>query len=137
MSDNLAIDRLEDIAQRIERVMYGDMQARQPGLLDQVDSLRTDIMGVRKDVQELAAGLHLIQARRPNMWLWALGYVAFLVSGLFAMSAFYNLPEIQTLLSMPAPVAAGLAAVFALGAARLFVGGFGWLSDGEIGRAHV
>lgn len=36
--------------------MYGDMQARQPGLLDQVEGLRNDIAAVRSDVQAVTSG---------------------------------------------------------------------------------
>ena len=104
--------------------MYGDMQARQSGLLDQVEGLRNDIAAVRSDVQAVRADLI---THRPQVWLWLLGYVAFLVSGAFAMSAFYSIPEIRALLAMPPPDAVALALVFLAAAALLFAGGFGWL----------
>ena len=124
------VDRLGDMIARLERVTYGDDYARVPGLLNQVEGLRGDLLGLRTDVSTLRNDITTVQQRKPNVWLWALGYVAFLVSGAFAMSAFYNLTEIQALLSMPAPLAVSLAVLFALAALLLFVGGFGWLRGG-------
>ena len=107
--------------------MYGDMQARQSGLLDQVEGLRNDIAAVRSDVQAVRADLI---THRPQVWLWLLGYAAFLVSGLFWVAAFYSLDEVRLLLTMPGPVALALALLFVVAAALLFAGGFGWLRGG-------
>jgi hypothetical protein len=115
---------------RLERVTYGDDYARVPGLLNQVEGLRGDLLGLRTDVSTLRNDITTVQQRKPNVWLWALGYVAFLVSGAFAMSAFYSIPEIRALLAMPPPDAVALALVFLAAAALLFAGGFGWLRGG-------
>lgn len=130
-TDNRSIDRLEKFVERLERVMYGDDYARQPGLLTQVDELRKDIAAVSNDVQAARSEIHSMRSKRANVWLWVLGYVTFLISGMFAMSAFYSMPEIKMLLAMPAPVAVALAVVFAVAALLLFAGGFGWLTHGD------
>lgn len=130
MDNQQTIDRLEDFVERLERVVYGDDYARVPGLLNQVEGLRSDMQSVRSEVQAVRTDIQAVRSRRANLWLWGLGYVTFLVSGLFAMSAFQNMPEVRALLDMPAPVAAVMAAVFALAAVMLFAGGFGWLSRG-------
>lgn len=113
--------------ERLERVTYGDDYARVPGLLNQVEGLRTDIAAVRGDVLSLSGDIAQVKAHKPQVWLWALGYVVFLLAGMFAMVAFAGLPEMRALLSMPAPLALSLALVFTVAAALLFAGGFGWL----------
>ena len=131
MLDNeRAFERIEAIAERLERVMYGDSVAHQPGLLTQVESLRGEVQSVRSEVQAVRSDIQAVRSKRINVWLWVLGYATFLVSGLFAMTAFYSLPEVRALLAMPAPVAVVLAALFAVAALFLFAGGFGWLSRG-------
>ena len=91
--------------ERLERVTYGDDYARVPGLLNQVEGLRTDIAAVRGDVLSLSGDIAQVKAHKPQVWLWALGYVVFLLAGMFAMVAFAGLPEMRALLSMPAPLA--------------------------------
>ena len=109
--------------------MYGDSVAHQPGLLTQVESLRDEVQSVRAEVQAVRTDIQAVRTK-SSPWLLLLGYTTFLISGLFAMTAFYSLPEVRALLAMPAPVAVVLAALFAVAALFLFAGGFGWLSRG-------
>ena len=130
MLDNeRAFERIEAIAERLERVMYGDSVAHQPGLLTQVENLRNDMQSVRAEVQAVRTDIQAVRTK-SSPWLLLLGYTTFLISGLFAMTAFYSLPEVRALLAMPAPVAAALAAAFALATALLVAGGLGLLSRG-------
>ena len=130
MLDNeRAFERIEAIAERLERVMYGDSVAHQPGLLTQVENLRDDMQSVRAEVQAVRTDIQAVRTK-SSPWLLLLGYTTFLISGLFAMTAFYSLPEVRALLAVPAPVAVALAAVFALATALLVAGGLGLLSRG-------
>ena len=123
--DNLfeAFEKQEAITARLERIVFGDPPAHPVGLLQQMEQLSSQLEAVRSDLQA-------VKRRRPNVLLWTVGYVLFLISGMFAMTAFMSLPEVHTALDMPAPVAVGLALVFAAGALLLFMGGFGWLDRG-------
>lgn len=118
-----AVERLEVVSAKLERILYGDKDARRGGLIDEFE-------GLRKDVQTLHADVQRLKARRPNVWLWVGGYVAFMASGLFAMSAIYNQPQVQALLDMPPALALWLAVALAGAALLLFIGGFGWLDRG-------
>ncbi len=124
-SENIleAMDRAEEMIARFERILYGDSRERTTGLLAEFEGLRSDIQGLREDVQQL-------QAHRPQMLLWVVGYFCFLLSGLFAAIAIHQVSvsfELYGLVDIPLWLAAGLAAMFATIALGLFVGGFGWL----------
>lgn len=96
--------------------MFGDPPAHPTGLLAEIEGLRKDIQAVKN--------------KRPSLLLWGAGYVVFLVSGAFAMTAFYNHPVMRTLREMPADLALAGAILFAALAAVLFVVGYGWLNRG-------
>jgi hypothetical protein len=118
-----AFERVEDTLSRVERILCGDPRERLPGLMTEFEGLRGDVQGLRRDVQQL-------QAQRPQVLLWIAGYVCFLLSGLFAAIAVYQVSaslELYGLLDIPLWLASGLALLFAAIAAGLFVGGFGWL----------
>lgn len=118
-----SLDRVELAIKSFDRILYGDQRERVSGLITEFEGLRGDIQGLRQDVQKL-------QAQRPQVLLWIAGYVCFLLSGLFAAIAVYQVSaslELYGLLDMPLWLAAGLALLFAAIALALFVGGFGWL----------
>lgn len=115
-----AFAQLEASTSRLGRIVFDDPDTHAPGLLSRIEGLNVQLTAVSADLQT-------IKRRRPNLALWGTGYVAFLVSGAFAMAAFQGMPEVRALLDLPAPVAAGLALVFAVAALLLFAGGFGWL----------
>jgi hypothetical protein len=124
-TDNLfdAFEEQRRLSDQLQRIVFGDPPAHPVGLLERMERLD-------KRLDEVARALGRVEARRPNLWLWGTGYLVFLVSGAFAMVAFSGYPQVQALLDMPSSVAFGLAAVFALAAALLFVGGYGWLDRG-------
>ncbi len=122
------VDRLGTYIERLERVVYGDEYARVPGILAQLDGLRVDVQSVRTDVQSVRTDIAAAKAHGPQIWLWIVGYVAFLISGMFAASAFHAMPELQAIFAIPGPVALALAAIFAGAALVLFAAGFGWLT---------
>lgn len=116
-----AVDRVEDTVARFERIFYGDPRERTSGLLAEFEGLRRDVQGLRQDMYRL-------QLQRPNFLLWVSGYVAFLISGVFVMIAFYDYPHMRELLTMPPQVALFMAMLFVLIALVLFSAGFGWIS---------
>lgn len=124
--DNLfeAFEKQEAITARLERIVFGDPPAQPVGLLVRMEQLSSQLDAVSND-------LHAVKSRRPNRLLWTAGYVAFLVSGLFAMMAFDDTPVVKAALEMPPQVAAGLAFFFAALALLLLMGGFGWLDHGR------
>lgn len=124
-SDNIldAVDRIEQAIGKFERILYGDTQARQNGLLVEFEGLRKDVQGLRSDVQNL-------KNRRPSVPMWASGYFLFVVSGMFAIIGFVNLLGRGLIWDLPPVIALSIAGIFVLIALFLFVGGFGWL-DGR------
>ncbi len=117
------LERVELAIKSFDRILHGEPRERISGLLSEFEGLRSDIQGLREDVQQL-------QAHRPQMLLWVVGYFCFLLSGLFAAIAIYQVSvsfELYGLVDIPLWLAAGLAAMFATIALGLFVGGFGWL----------
>ncbi len=124
-SDNIldAVDRIEQAIAKFERILYGDTQARQNGLLIEFE-------GLRKDVQELREDVHMMKTRRPNIVMWVTGYVLFLVSGALAIISFINQVANAQVLDLSPAIALGLAVLFSAIALFFFVGGFGWF-DGH------
>lgn len=104
------------------RIINGDDDSRHDGLLDSVERLSKDVSALRTELQA-------IKARRPNVWVWTAGYVCFLISGLFAGIAIYNVMasvELFALLDIPVVWAWFLALAFAGAALIMFVVGYGW-----------
>lgn len=124
-SDNIldAVDRIEQAIAKFERILYGDTQARQNGLLIEFE-------GLRNDVQELREDVHMMKTRRPNIVMWVTGYVLFLVSGALAIISFINQVANAQVLDLSPAIALGLAVLFSAIALFFFVGGFGWF-DGH------
>jgi CHASE2 domain-containing sensor protein len=123
-SDNLfeAYGRLEASAARLDRIVFDDPDTHAPGLMTRIERLNGQL-------DTISAELQAIKRRRPNISLWVAGYIAFLVSGAFAMVAFYSLPEIRAALDLPGPVAVAMAVLFAAAALVLFVAGYGWFDQ--------
>lgn len=121
-TDNLfeAFSRLEASAARLDRIVFDDPDTHAPGLMTRIERLNRQLEAVSSDLQQM-------KRRRPNLSLLVAGYLAFLVSGVFAMVAFYALPEVRAALDLPGPVALGLAFVFAGTALLLSIAGSGWL----------
>lgn len=124
-SDNIldAVDRIEQAIGKFERILYGDTQARQNGLLVEFEGLRKDVRDLREDVQRL-------QNRRPNVLMWITGYVLFLIAGAMATVSFINQVSDLLVWDLDPAIAGGLAVIFAGIALFMFIGGFGWL-DGR------
>lgn len=124
-SDNIleAVDRIEQAIGKFERILYGDSQARQNGLLVEFEGLRKDVRDLREDVQRL-------QNRRPNVLMWITGYVLFLIAGAMATVSFINQVSDLLVWDLAPEIAGGLAVIFAGIALFMFIGGFGWL-DGR------
>lgn len=123
-SDSLldVVDRIEEAIGKFERILYGDPQARQNGLLIEFE-------GLRKDVQILSVEVHSLKNRRPNVPMWIAGYAMSMIAGTFAIVAIVNQVAAQKLWDLSSPVAIGLSAIFAAVALFLFIGGFGWLDE--------
>ncbi len=120
--DNLfeAVERLEQVSARLERILYGDKDARRSGLIDEFEGLRRDVQRLNEDVQR-------IKAKRPNMWMWILGYLSFAASVTFGVVGILNQIDGHNVWGLPAAVAMWLAAMLAAGALLMFLNGFGWL----------
>lgn len=115
-----AFSQLEASTTRLGRIVFDDPDTHAPGLLSRIEVLNQQLTAV-------SAELQAVKRRRPNVGLWIVGYVAFMISGLFAMAAFHGLQELRAAFDLPAPLAASLALIFSMAALGLFVGGFGWL----------
>lgn len=122
MAENLieAVERLEQVSARLERILYGDTDARRKGLLDEFEGLRGDVSSLREDVGR-------IKSRKPSVWLWILGYTAFCGSVTFGVVGLLNQIDGHNVLGLPPSLALWLAAVLAGAALLLFLNGFGWL----------
>lgn len=120
--DNLfeAVERLEQVSARLERILYGDKEARRGGLLDEFEGLRRDVQTLNEDVKR-------IKAKRPNVWLWIMGYLSFVASVTFGVVGILNQIDNHNVWGLPAAVALWLAAMLAAGALLMFLSGFGWL----------
>lgn len=115
-----AFTQLEASTARLGRIVFDDPDTHAPGLLTRIERLNRQLETVSGELQQM-------KRRRPNLSLLVAGYLAFLVSGVFAMVAFYALPEVRAALDLPGPVAVGLAILFAGAALLLSVAGSGWL----------
>lgn len=118
-----AVDRIEDAVCRFERILYGDPPARPNGLLVEFEGLRRDVQRLHEDVQQL-------KGRRPNVLLWSVGYLSFIASGAMGTTGLMNTFGNHDLFGVPGSVALMLALIFAIIAAFLLVGGYGWF-DGR------
>jgi hypothetical protein len=124
-SDNIldAVERIETAVFRFERILYGDPPAHPHGLLVQVEGMRNDMNATQERVLRL-------ERKRPNLWLWLLGFLTFLVSGCFAIVGFVNLALSSAIWDLSPWTAFALAVLFAVISCVLFMAGFGWL-DGR------
>ena len=121
-----AVERLEAVVQKFERILHGDRDARHEGLVDVVASLNLEVRKLRDEFQ-------FVKRRRHHLWLWLVGYVCFLVSGMFAILAIGGVsssPELYWMLDVPVALALFLALFFAGVSLLAFVNGFGWLDGG-------
>ena len=119
-----AVDRIETAVCRFERILYGDPPARPNGLLVEFEGLRRDVQKLHEDVQQ-------IQARRPNVLMWSIGYLSFMLSGVLGTVGLMNLFGSHMIFDLPGLLVLTLAIVFAVLAAFLLIGGYGWL-DGRM-----
>lgn len=124
-ADNLfeAVERLEAVTAKFERLMYGDPPGRPLGLLADFDGLRRDVQLLHEDVTR-------IKSKRPNVWLWIMGYVMFCGSITFGVVGILNQIDGHNVWGLPAALALWLAAALAGAALICFLGGFGWLERG-------
>lgn len=118
-----AVDRIETAVGRFERILYGDPPAHPHGLLVQVEGMRNDVHATQERVLKL-------ERKRPNLWLWLLGYGLFLASGSFVIVGFINMATLIAIWDLSPWAAFALAVLFAALACVLFIVGFGWL-DGR------
>lgn len=113
------VDRLDRIVVDLKRVVYGDADTRQPGILTQFESMTHRVDAIDRRVTKL-------EDRRPNIWLWILGYFGFVAAMICAMVGILNASTPANLWDMPSGLAAALALLFAVGACVMFLAGFGW-----------
>lgn len=119
-----AVGRIETAVCRFERILYGDPPARPNGLLVEFEGLRRDVQKLHEDVQQ-------IQARRPNVLMWSIGYLSFMLSGVLGTVGLMNLFGSHMIFDLPGLLVLTLAIVFAVLAAFLLIGGYGWLDGGR------
>ena len=121
-SDNLfdAFEEQRELSAQLRRIVFGDPPAHPVGLLERMEQLD-------KRLEDIGHKLQRVEQQRPNIWLWVGGYCAFILSGWFAMAAFWSLDALRAALALPASVAVGMALLFAVAALLMFVAGFGWL----------
>lgn len=120
-SDNVldVLEELREIVGEFKRILYGDTAARTNGLVVEFGDLRRDVQALRDDV-------HRLKNRKPNVWLWVMGYLSFAASVTFGVIGILNLAG-HAVFGLPAAVALWLAAALGGMALVLFLGGFGWL----------
>ena len=118
------LDRVEQAINRFERLMYGDPQTRHAGLINEFESLRSDLARVREDVASM-------QRRRPNALIWISGYATMFFANGFSVIGLINSIDNHNLLDIQAPIAMGLAVGLTMLAMFLLLGGHGWLDGGR------
>jgi hypothetical protein len=125
-SENIleVMDTLVQVVSDLKLIVYGDEKARINGLLVDFGELRRDVAIVKEEV-------HKLKNRRPQVWLWILGYFSFLAGTMFGVVAILNQIDNHNVFDLPAPVAVFLASMFVVAALFLFLGGFGWFNGRE------
>lgn len=114
------LDATKDVVLQLNRALYGDTQARLPGLFEKVDALSTKLDKISDEIT-------CIERRRPHLANWLLGYFTFcmaVLSGMFAVSAEAHGHQVGWL---PLEVYVVLAVLLALLALLFFLTGFGWI----------
>jgi hypothetical protein len=113
------VDRLQGIVDELRKLLYGDDNTRVVGIVKEFDLLRRDVAALHDEVERL-------KRRRPNIWLWVLGFLMFSAGVTFGMVGLFNLDG-GHIFDLPATVALWLAGVLTMMSLLLFLGGFGWL----------
>lgn len=113
------LERLKKIVDDLESVIYGNSYLRTPGLLNDLDSLKKDIIAIRRDVEE-------IKNRRPHMATWLLGFAALCGAIIFGTISIFN-GSWNIVTRIPADLAGWIAAVLVVAAVVLLISGEGWL----------
>lgn len=126
-SDNVldVVEELRQIVGEFKRILYGDQAARTNGLVVEFGDLRREVASIKED-------LHRLKSRRPVVWLWIGGYVAFVAAVAFGVVAGLNMIGEPDLWGLPVSVSVFLALFCATVALFLFLGGFGWFDDGRL-----
>lgn len=113
------VEQLQQIVNDFKRILYGDQAARTDGLLVEFNLLR-------KEVHELGMRVDQLQARRPHVWAWICGYVAFMAATVFGVVAIINRVEGHDVWHLAPELATWVALGCAGFALLLFLIGFGW-----------
>lgn len=114
-----AVDRLDRLVKDLRDILWGNATTRTNGLLNEVDSLKSQ-------VARLESKVNALEARRENRVVWSVAYVSFALAVLFAILGAANLGG-HNLFDVPAGFALALAGFFVIVALPAFWAGFGWL----------
>lgn len=114
-----AVARLDQLVTDLRILLWGNEETRNGGLLREVDALKTEVLNLRADVNDL-------KAHRGNRGMWAVGYTCLCLAVAFALLGVANLGGHQ-LWDVPATFAIGLSGFFVLAAVPAFWSAYGWL----------
>jgi hypothetical protein len=109
-----------EIVEQLNRAMYGEPASRSPGLFDKIDSLTTEL-------GRLNTRLDSMEAKKPDVTKWTIGYIAFCIGGIFAVIAILNNVPGQQAYNLPTEIAATIAVVLGAIAWYFFLTGHGWI----------
>jgi hypothetical protein len=109
-----------EVVEQLNRAMYGDKASRSPGLFDKIDELTFGL-------NRLNDKLEAIEAKKPDVTKWTIGYFAFCIGGVFAVIAILNNVPDRMFYNIPAELAATIAVALGAIALYFFLSGFGWL----------
>ena len=114
------LDATKDVVRDLNRALYGDTQARIPGLFDKVDALSNKL-------DKLSDEIKCIERRRPHIGNWVLGYFTFCLSVVCGMFAIATVAHGHTVGWLPLEGYLVAAVLLALLALLFFLTGFGWI----------
>jgi hypothetical protein len=109
-----------DMVERLDRAMYGDPANHSPGLFDRLDALT-------KELARHSQQLERLEAKKPDVTKWTIGYITFCLGGIFAVIAILNNIPGHQAYNVPTEIAATIAVVLGAIALYFFLSGFGWL----------
>ena len=120
--DNLldVVEELRTLVSEFRRLLYGDQASRFPGLVADLDTLKSRLDRVETDV-------HGLKSKRPVIGMWVGGFIAFVMAIGFAGVAMQNANTTANIFDMPVPLAVILGVCLLLLSLLMFLGGFGWL----------
>ena len=101
------VERMERAVRRLETLVDGD-----PDI---------PVLGLKQQLQQLRVEVDELEATRPNVPLWVLGFVSFVAAVAMADEGFRQVAELTE------PVAWAIGMILMVASCFLLMAGFGWV----------